>query len=500
MSDKLLNIYHWLPGWLRSGAASLHGLHLRSWRFGPETPRLVSEVLEREQWDAARWRSWQQEQLARVLHRAATRVPYYRDHWARRRRQGDSSSWELLKNWPVLEKEEVRKQPRAFLADDCDPRRMFYAHTSGTTGTPVDLWRSRKTMRSLYALSLARTKGWQGLAPRDRWAKLGGQVVTLGTQREPPFWVWNAALNQLYMSTYHLAPAMIEHYLEALVQYRIEYVFGYTSSVFALAQEALRLKRRDITLKVVITEAEPLFEHQRRVIAEAFNCPVRETYGMGEIVTAASECPSGTLHQWPEIGWVESVEDDTPVRQGEIGEFVCTSLLNIDMPLIRYRVGDRGRLLTDQSCACGRTLPSLSVVEAGSYDLLITQDGRRIFGLEDVFFSMPIRQAQIVQERLDLIRARYVPAPEFTEESATSIVKRVQARMEGVQVILEPVADIPRSANGKFWIQVCNVPTAQIQSALNLSKAIPAAHGSSDRGHLAMATSGPESAGGSTVV
>jgi phenylacetate-coenzyme A ligase PaaK-like adenylate-forming protein len=478
MSDTLLNIYHWLPGWMRSGAASLHGLHLRSWRFGPETPRLVREVSERDHWDAAEWRRWQQEQLAHVLHRAATRVPYYRDYWAARRRQGDSSNWLLLENWPVLEKEEVRKQPRAFVADDCDTSRMFYAHTSGTTGTPVDLWRTRKTMRSLYALSLARTKGWQGIKPRDRWAKLGGQVVTLGTQREPPFWVWNAALNQLYMSTYHLAPHLIEHYLDALVQYRIEYLFGYTSSVFALAQEVLRLNRRDIKLKVVITEAEPLFEHQRRTIAEAFQCPVRETYGMGEIVTAASECPSGTLHQWPEIGWVELLEDNLPVPQGELGEFVCTSLLNADMPLIRYRVGDSGRFLSDGPCPCGRTLPSMSVVEAGSYDMLITRDGRRIVGLEDVFFSMPVRQAQIVQERLDLIRARYVPAPEFTSESARSIVQGLQARMAGVQVILEPVGDIPRSANGKFWIQVCNVPTAEIRSALNLSRALGGQHAS----------------------
>jgi phenylacetate-CoA ligase len=478
MSEKLLNIFHKLPGWMRSGAASLHGLQLRSWRFGPETPRLVREVLERDQWDAGEWRKWQQEQLAHVLHRAATRVPYYRDHWAARRRQGDSSSWELLENWPLLEKEEVRKQPRAFVADDCDPRRMFYAHTSGTTGTPVDLWRSRKTMRSLYALSLARTRGWHGVDPQTRWAKLGGQMVTVSSRREPPFWVWNAALNQLYMSTYHLAPALIDHYLDALKRYRIEYLFGYTSSVFALAQEVVRLKRRDIKLKVVITEAEPLFEHQRRVISEAFDCPVRETYGMGEIVTAASECPSGTLHQWPEIGWVELLEDNQPVADGEPGEFVCTSLLNTDMPLIRYRVGDRGRMHSDESCPCGRTLPSVSVVEAGSYDLLITKDGRSIFGLEDVFFSMPIRQAQIVQERLDLIRARYVPAPEFTQESASSIVKRVQARMEGVEVILEPVDDIPRSANGKFWIQVCNVPTAEIRAALNLSQALAAEQGS----------------------
>jgi phenylacetate-CoA ligase len=469
-SATLLNIYHSLPNWMHSSAASLHGLHLRSWRFGPESPRLVREALERERWTPEQWQRWREERLAFVLHRTATEVPYYRRQWAERRRKGDMSSWENLENWPVLEKEDVRSDSRSFVAEGCYPKRMFPAYTSGTTGTPVNLWRTRETMRSLYALSSARTKGWHGVTPEDRWAKLGGQVVTPGSRREPPFWVWNAALNQLYMSTYHLAPDLIEHYLDALVQYRVKYLFGYTSSVFALAQEALRLNRRDIKLRVVITEAEPLFEHQRRAIAEAFQCPVRETYGMGEMVAAASECCEGTLHQWPEVGVVEVLENNLPVADGEFGELVCTSLLNSEMPLIRYRVGDRGRLCSEPSCSCGRPLPSLEISEAGSYDLLVTADGRRILGLEDVFFNTPIRQAQIVQERLDLIRARYVPAPGFTQDTAREIVKAVQARMKGVEVILEPVGDIPRSANGKFWIQVCNVPQHEIDAVLHLSR------------------------------
>ena len=457
---------------MRSSAASLHGFHLRSWRFGPETPRLRDEALERDHWTQQQWHDWKQERLAFVLHRAATSVPYYRDMWAQRRRRGDSSSWEQLENWPILEKEALRSHPRAFVADDCETRRMSHAYTSGTTGTPIELWRSRATMRTLYALSTARTRGWHGVKHEDRWAKLGGQVVTPAHQQEPPFWVWNGALNQLYMSSYHLSPNLIEHYLDALVKHRIKYLFGYTSSVFALAQEMVRLKRNDIKLKVVITEGEPLFAHHRSVIREAFQCPVNETYGMGELVTAASECSAGTLHQWPEIGHVEVVEDTTPVSDEDFGELVCTSLLNSDMPLIRYRVGDRGRLTTHASCECGRTLPAIDIVEAGSYDLLITQDGRRILGLEDIFFKMPVRQAQIVQERLDLIRARYVPAPGFTSDSARAIVRAVQARMKGVQVILEPVGDIPRGANGKFWLQVCKVPDVEIESVLNLSRGL----------------------------
>ncbi len=470
MSATLLNIYHRLPAWMRSSAASFHGLRLRSWRFGPETPQLIEQALERDRWTREQWHTWRQERLAYVLHRAATSVPYYREQWARRRLDGDSASWEYLENWPVLEKEALRSNPRAFVADDCATKEMSYAYTSGTTGTPIDLWRSRKTMRTLYALATARTRGWHGVKSTDRWAKLGGQVVTPGHQQQPPFWVWNSALNQLYMSSYHLAPHLIEHYLDSLVKHRIDYLFGYTSSVFALAQEMVRLKRNDIKLKVVITEGEPLFAHHRSIIKEAFQCRVSETYGMGELVTAASECPSGTLHQWPEIGHVEVLEKTVPAGDGNFGELICTSLLNTDMPLVRYRVGDRGRVNANSWCDCGRALPAIDVVEAGSYDLLVTQDGRRILGLEDIFFKMPVRQAQIIQERLDLIRARYVPAPGFTSESARAIVRAVQARMKGVEVILESVDNIPRGANGKFWLQVCKVPDVEIQSVLKMSR------------------------------
>src|SRR5919197_1600887 len=116
MSDTLLRLYHHLPASTRSIAASLRGVYLRSWRYGPETEWLVAEALERERWSPERCKAWQEERLAYVLHRAATRVPYYREQWAARRRRGDTRSWEYLENWPVLEKETLRGGCAAFVA------------------------------------------------------------------------------------------------------------------------------------------------------------------------------------------------------------------------------------------------------------------------------------------------------------------------------------------------------------------------------------------------
>ena len=86
MTDTLLKYYHSLPSPLRSVAASLRGVYLRSWRYGPETERLVEEALARESWTVNQWKSWREERLGYVLHRAATSVPYYRERWNARRR------------------------------------------------------------------------------------------------------------------------------------------------------------------------------------------------------------------------------------------------------------------------------------------------------------------------------------------------------------------------------------------------------------------------------
>ena len=50
MNETLVKLYDHLPPPMRSLAASLRGLYLRSWRYGPETERLVEEALGRESW------------------------------------------------------------------------------------------------------------------------------------------------------------------------------------------------------------------------------------------------------------------------------------------------------------------------------------------------------------------------------------------------------------------------------------------------------------------
>lgn len=102
MGDTLLRLYHALPAPLRTVAATARGLRLRWWRYGSESERLVEEALDRERWPTERMKSWQDERLAYVLHRASKLVPFYREQWSERRRRGDRLSPEYLEHWPLL--------------------------------------------------------------------------------------------------------------------------------------------------------------------------------------------------------------------------------------------------------------------------------------------------------------------------------------------------------------------------------------------------------------
>jgi phenylacetate-CoA ligase len=462
MNETTLRIYHSLPKSARSIVATARGAYLSFWRYDRHTEKLVEEALEREQWGPERWKSWREERLAFVLHRAATQVPYYRQVWERRRRNGSRASWLYLGNWAILEKAVLRANPKAFVADDCRTSRMFAEHSSGTTAKPITLWRTREVQRHWYALHEARTRCWYGVTRRDRWGIFGGQLIAPVADRTPPFWLWNAALKQLYLSSYHLAPDLIPHYLDALKKYQVKYVLGYSSALYSLALQALRLGRRDVSFTVAITNAEPLSEGQRRVISEAFQCPVRETYGAAEIVGAASECAHGHMHLWPEVGHLESLDKNSTVENAVPGELICTGLLNADMPLIRYRIGDCAKIenkTAAMECPCGRSLPRIAGLEGRADDVLYTADGRAVGRLDPAFKgNMPIHEAQIVQETLQRIRVLYVPAEGFSRSSGEGIARAIRDHMGPVEVILEQVQQVPREKNGKFRSVISKVP------------------------------------------
>jgi phenylacetate-CoA ligase len=350
------------PGVLDHDAELLERLWLRAWRDSSEAMSVLEIAADRERWSPQRLRAWQQERLAYTLDQAATHVPWYRAQWQRRRQRGDAASWHYIENWPVLEKSSVRSQANAFTAEN-RPGRLNRHRTSGTSGSQLDLWWRPATVRGLYALTARRTLHWHDLRLGNPGAVVTGHPTLPMRQQPGVCWYWDGALNRLTVSTSRLTAERARACVDALARHRVSYVWGHTAQVLALAHHVLAAGGSDLQMKAVFATGEPLTGDARHAITRAFGCPVRDRYCMSEMVAAASECTAGRMHLWPEIGWIEVHRHGSPAPAGVAGEFVCTGVINADMPLIRYRVGDRGRLAADTAvCACGRTLPRLDAI------------------------------------------------------------------------------------------------------------------------------------------
>ena len=97
--------------------------------------------------------------------------------------------------------------------------------------------------------------------------------------------------------------------------------------------------------------------------------------------------------------------------------------------------------------------------------MLYTADGRCIGRLDPVFKThLPVREAQIIQETLDRVRVRYIPAADYTLDAGRSIIERLRARMGNVNVILESVDHLPRGINGKFRAVICDLSAKERES------------------------------------
>jgi len=354
----------------------------------------------------------------------------------------------------VLQKATVRENPRQFISDLSKDKRLYIDHTGGTTGTPTLIFQSRAVTRRWFALHEARVRHWIGVNHQDRWGIFGGQQIIPLAQTNPHYWVWNQGLKQIYFSIFHINPISANAYLEALWKYKPHYLIVYPSALFVLAKFMLHQGLKPPPLKAIISNSEVLTETYRKTIQQAFNCPVRDTYGMAEILSAASECAEGNMHFWPETGIMEifNPADGTVSQTQPSGMYCLTGFFNEDMPLIRYVNGDIGELPHwGQSCACGRTLPIMGSVQGRSNDLVLTKDGRELYILDSLYNGLPLLEAQLVQLDLDNFEVNLIPGEGYNKQDVEKqIVSRLTQYLGIVNVHINEVDQIPRNINGKF--------------------------------------------------
>lgn len=460
MNPLLKRLYDLAPAAVQNQLLSLFAMRLERQRYKGRFPEFRALLEESQWWTRERMQQYQDERLRGIVRHAYDHVPYYRELFDKHGvHPGKFAGREDLHRIPVLTRETVKARIKDLISTAYPAGKRMEGHTSGTTGSPLTMFYSADMMTMNYAV-FDRQYRWAQMRMEvggDRIAMLRGNVVVPLQQTKPPFWRYNRHFNQLLLSSFHLKPDNLPHYFQALREFNPRVFDGYPSSLYVVAKSLLN-RGEKLPLHAVITSSETLYDFQREAIEAAFQCRVFDYYAAAERVVFSVECDHHQGHHLcEEYGITEILDDDNqPMPAGTEGFVTGTTLHNEAMPLIRYRMSDRGAMKTT-SCSCGRPLPLMEDVTTKAEDLLRLKDGRMIppSVLTHPFKPLDcIEASQLVQTDLDRLVIRLVPRLEYGEKHADHLRRELKARLgEDMRIDIELTDQLPRTASGKFkWV------------------------------------------------
>jgi phenylacetate-CoA ligase len=163
------------------------------------------------------------------------------------------------------------------------------------------------------------------------------------------------------------------------------------------------------------------------------------------------------MHVNADVVRLEVLDDGgRPVPDGVEGNLVATLLVNQAMPLLRYRTGDRGSLLTG-SCGCGHPFPLLGMVTGRRADVLVLAGGWRVspYALTCAMEQVTeVLRYQVTQ--LDPVRLRVRAILDPGADSG-GIATRIRSVMQSevapfLQTEVEFVDRLPTGPRAKFRV------------------------------------------------
>jgi len=314
-------------------------------------------------------RTLQLERLARTLAHAYDNVPHYRKKFdAAGAHPSDLKTLEDLKRFPFTTKADLRENyPFGMFAVPMESIVRIHA-SSGTTGKPTVVGYTRNDI-DMWANVMARSIRAAGGRSTDKIHVAYGYGLFTGGLGA------HYGGEALGATVIPLGGGMTERQVQLITDFRPDIIMVTPSYMLAIADEFERqgLNPRDCSLRVGIFGAEPWTEGMREEIERRMDMQAVDIYGLSEVIGpgVAQECieTKDGLTIWEDHFYPEVIDPATgdPVRDGQTGELVFTSLTKEALPIIRYRTRDLTSLLPGTA----QTMRRMARITGRSDDMLI---------------------------------------------------------------------------------------------------------------------------------
>ena len=456
----LQSIYDRAPYPLQNLLTTMRGCVLARIRYQKRFWEHLDELVRRERYSPGEMEAYQEAQLRELVAYGYENVPFYRNAFLTANLSPDDiRTVDDLKKLPVLSRETVRANWQSLVSRAVPKEERIHVFTSGTTGAGLSVIWEKQALVLNWAFR-ARQRRWAKVNPREwRLTFLGSRVVP-ATRERPPFWRTNWFEKQVFMSIFHLSETHMPSYVAFLKGHEGWPMEGFPS-VLSILSDFMLKERECIPMKAIFTDGEPLYPDVRAKIESAFSSKVYDTYGMTEWAGLIQGCERGNFHLISDFGILEILDEGgNPVPPGREGDFVWTGFVNRGMPLLRYRIGDRGIWQEDQRCACGRPFPLVHPTVTREGDCVTAPDGRILSPrtISPLVRRKSFRVCQFVQESTDSLTVRIVPGNGRAEKDAEDVRRALRAVVgDSIQLSVQWAERPIQHLNGKIPIVISNL-------------------------------------------
>lgn len=452
----------------------------RFWQLFQEMMRLEAaplEELERLQW----------ERFRRLLEHAYERVPFVRERMLAAGVEPDGvAAADDLTRLPITTKAEIQRNfPDRVVATGVDSDDWQYISTRGTADRLMVIhdFAKRDLVRAAAVRSLYCAGGYRvgrrsleippdicSIACGDEGEPVDGVLAYLWSLARNGDWRNARAVSDLRGLVERswvfrrrtlqpfgprgstLPEAELAAYAEQIRSYRPFLLKALPTYLQEIARHVERRGAPPLPVEVVKPMGSSVSPAMRAVIERSFSGRYHEEYGSAEFGDMSCDCEeSEGLHQFTDLFLFEVVRAGRSCAEGELGKILITDLGNFAMPMIRYQIGDVGRL-TRAPHGCGRQAPRLKI-EGRLEDTLVTAEGIAYSNdqMMDFFYGrgdvdqFQLREGDSGELSLDVVPANGgpPPTPRLSEELREFLASDVEVRVR-------PVKSIRPEASGKF--------------------------------------------------
>ena len=262
-----------------------------------------------------------------------------------------------LENLPRTSAEELKNAPHDFLCTSQDKiEHIITLTSSGSTGTPKRLFFTKEDL--LETITFYKY-GMQNLLSKNDTAL----ILLPATHPHSVGMLLKQAIELIPATCYIIEnPDNILETLSLLDTLKPTCIIGSPTHQLALAKAHTASKKQYTHIKNVLFSWDMPTDDIENYIAKTWNCTTFNHWGMIETVLGgAVSCSFKTgMHMREREFFIEITDPETGLQltDGTRGEIVLTSLSRYGMPLLRYRTGDEGKILSTL-CPCGSVLKML---------------------------------------------------------------------------------------------------------------------------------------------